>query len=72
MSQYLCPVDPFPQKRVVRNLVELVPGQLRRHEIIDPAFLHDLRQRTGIAEYVRQPQDPAVHAEFLHEKPFAV
>ena len=62
----------FPQKRVVRHLVKLVPGKLRRHKIVDPRLLHDLGRGGITGEYVRKPQHPAIHAEFLLKEPFAI
>ena len=65
MCQDLRPVDPAPDKRVAGHPVELVPADLGRHEIVESAFLHDLRQRGRITEYIREPQDPVLFPEFL-------
>ena len=68
MCEHLRPVDPFPQKCIIGREVELAPAQLGCHEIIDPCFLHDLRKRCRVAEYIRQPQNACAHAElFLKE-----
>ena len=72
MRQYLGAVNSFPQKRIIRHLVAFIPADLCRHEIIDAAFLHDLRKCCRITEYIRQPQDLVVHTEFLFEKSRAI
>ena len=72
VSQHLTSVNSSPHHRVVRNLIELIPRQLCGHKVIDPAFLHDLRQGSRITEYVRQPQNPVINAELLFEKTFSV
>ncbi len=71
MGEDFAPVDSAPQERVVRNFVELVPRHFGRHEIADAAFFHNLGQRAAEAERIRQPEDPAVHAELLAEEAFA-
>ncbi len=72
MGQDLGAVDAPPHKGVVGDLVELVPGQLGGHEVVDAALAHDLGQRARIAEHVGQPQDAVVHAEFFLEEALAV
>ncbi len=72
MRQHLRTVDAAPTHRIVRDLVELVPRQLGGHEIIDTAFFHDLRQRPGVTEHIRQPQNPVVHAELFFKKALSV
>ena len=72
MGQDLRTVDAAPAEGVVGHLVELVPRQFGGHEIFDAAFLHDLGQRAGIAEHVRQPEDAVFHAELLPEEALAV
>ena len=65
-------VQSFPEEGITGHLVRFVPADLGRHEITDPAQLHDLRQGGRIAEYIREPEDFIVLAEFLSEKAFAV
>ena len=72
MGQDLGAVDTPPHHGVVGDLVDLVPGQLGGHKVVDAALLHDLGQGAGVAEHVRQPQDAVVHAELVLEKPLAV
>ena len=72
MGEDLGAVDAPPDDGVVGHLVDLVPGQLGGHEVVDAALLHDLGQGAGVAEHVRQPQDAVVHAELLLEEPLAV
>ena len=72
VREHLAAVDAAPDEGVVGDLVDLVPGQLGGHEIVDAAALHDLRQGAGIAEHVRQPEDAAVYAELILEKALAV
>ena len=72
VRQNAASVNAFPHHGVIGNLVELVPGKLCRHEVINAALFHNLGQRTGITEYVRQPQHTVFHAELLTEEAFAV
>ena len=72
MGQNLRTVDAAPAEGVVGYLVKLVPCQLGGHEVFDAAFLHDLGQRAGIAEHVRQPEDTVLHAELFPEEALAV
>ena len=72
VRQDLRAVDATPAEGIIGHFVKLIPGQLGCHKILDAALLHDLRQRAGIAKHVRQPQDAAVHAEFILEKALAV
>ena len=72
MGQDFCSVNAPPQESIVGHLIELVPGQLGGHKILNPADLHDLRQCAGIAEYVRKPEDPIIHAEFFPKESLAV
>ena len=65
-------VDTFPHHGIVGDHVELVPGELGGHKVIDAGFLHDLGQRSGIAKHVGQPQHPVFLAEFLFEEPLAI
>ena len=57
-----------PQERVVRELVELVPGDLLRHEVGNARLPQDLRQRRGIAKDVRQVEHVGLEAELIHEE----
>ena len=72
MRQHFAAVNAAPLKCIERHFVELVPRKLRRHKVIDAALFHDLRQRAGVAEHIRQPQNAVIHAEFLAEEALAV
>ena len=72
ISQHLAAVDAAPVRHIVGHHVGVVPGQLRCHEVIRPALLHDLRQRAAEAEGVRQPQNAVLTAERIAEEPLAV
>ena len=72
MCQHFAAVNAAPLECIERHFVELVPRKLRRHEVIDAALFHDLRQRAGVAEHVRQPQNAVIHTEFLAEEALAV
>ncbi len=61
-----------PIKEMKREGVELVPGNLLRHEKVHAAFPEDLRHRRGIAEDIRKPEIAHVLAELIPEKIFAV
>ena len=72
VGEDLRPVDALPPEGVHRQLVELVPGDLGGHEVVDAALAQDLRQGRGIAEDVGQPEDLVVLAELVAEELFAV
>ena len=72
VRQHLRAVNPSPPHCVIGNLVKLVPRKLGGHKIVDSAFFHNLRQRTGIPKHVRQPQNAVVHAKLFLEKALAV
>ena len=72
VGEHLGSVEPAPPEGVAGQLIDLVPGDFGGHEIVDAALFENLRQRNRIAEYVGQPENFAVHAEFLFEKPLAV
>ena len=72
MRQHFRTVDAPPHHRIVRYFVKLVPGQFRRHKIIDAALFHDLRERPRISEDIRKPQNPVIHAELFPEESFSV
>ncbi len=65
MSQNFCPVDSFPQERIIRHFVKLIPINFCCHKITDAALLHDLRKRRGIAKHIRKPQDFVFLSKFL-------
>ncbi|KXK10557.1 MAG: hypothetical protein UZ18_ATM001002446, partial [Armatimonadetes bacterium OLB18] len=48
-------VDALPPEGVVRELVELVPTDLLRQEVLDAELNEDLRQRGGVSEHVGKP-----------------
>src|SRR5690606_22344158 len=56
------PVDALPPERVIWEGVAAVirPGDLLGGKTDDAASVEDLRQRAGIAKYVRQPEHAAV------------
>jgi len=56
---------------VVRKLVELIPGDFLSQKVFDPGLVHDLRQGSRIAEYVRNPNVLGLIAELFLEKVFA-
>ena len=66
------PVQALPPEGVVRELVLLVPGDLLGQEPLRPGQLHQLRQRRGVAERVRQPDLLGVDAVLVQEEPLAV
>ena len=72
VGQHFASVDAPPNEGVVGNLVELVPGKLSGHKVINAGLLHDLGQCAGVAEHVREPQNLIVGAELLFEEPLAV
>ena len=68
----LAAVEAAPAERVVREAVELVPGDLAGDERVAVRQLQQLRQGGRVAEHVGQPQVPAVDAELLGEVLLAV
>ena len=72
VGQNLGAVDAPPDEGVVGDAVDLIPGQLGGHEVVDAGLAHDLGQGTGVAKDIGQPQDLVVLAEFLPEEPLAV
>ena len=66
------PVNSAPKKRIIRHLIGIVPADFGGDKPIDTRFFQNLRECGGVAENIRQPQDAAVHAEFLLEKLLAV
>ena len=71
-SEDLGAVKSLPQKDIMRHGICLVPGNLGGKEPINTALSEDLRQCGIIAEHVRQPEHPALYAEFLFHKPLSV
>ena len=71
---HLRAVDPFPGEGVVGKRIAVVidPEQLLRGEVSNAAAAHDLWQRCGVAENIRQPEQLALHTELLAEEAFAV
>jgi len=65
-------VNPLPPEGVGRDLVVLVPVDLRRHEVVDAGLFHDLGQGRAVTEDIRQPENAVLGAELLPEKPLAV
>ena len=61
-------VDSLPHEAVIRVFVELVPGKLRGHKILDATFFHNLGKSCAVAEYVRQPEDLVLHVKLFFEK----
>ena len=72
MSENLRSVDASPPHGVIGNLIELIPGKLGGHKIINSTLLHDLRKRSCVSEYIRQPENAVVHAEFVLKKLLSV
>ena len=72
VGQHLGAIDAPPNKGVIGDFIDLIPGQLGGHKVIHAALLHNLGQSAGIAKHIRQPQDPVVLTKFLPEEPFAV
>ena len=72
VGQHLGTVDTLPHHSVVRHHVELVPGELGGHKVVNAALFHNLGQGAGIAEHVRQPQHPVVPAKLLLKEPLAI
>ena len=65
-------VDTPPHHSVIGYLVELIPGQLCGHKIVNAALLHNLGKSACVSKHVGQPQNAVVHAEFFFEEPFSV
>ena len=72
VREHLGAVYALPPESIVGIEVVFRPAQLTGHKVIHVAQLHDLRQRGGIAEHVRQPEDAVVLAEFLAEELLAI
>ena len=67
VRQHFRAVNAFPNKGVIGEgrAAVIGPEDFLRREEPDIAAAHDLRQGAGVAEYIRQPEHFAVHAEFL-------
>ncbi len=50
-------IQSLPPERVVGEAVVLVPTEFDREKIIQPGLFDQLRQRPGITENIRQPED---------------
>jgi len=70
----LSAVHALPDELVVGEGVcrVVLPHDLLRAEVLQPAALHDLGQRRGIAEHIGFPEDLAVDAELVLEEALAV
>ena len=70
----LAPVNALPGKIMIGEPVSpvIAPEDLLGRQVSDARALQQLGQGGAVAEGVRQPQQPAVHAELLAEKAFAV
>ena len=71
VGENLRAVDAFPHECVIGHFVELVPGYLCGHEIIDAGFLHDLRESRAVAENIGEPHYLVVNAELVLEETLA-
>ena len=72
VSEDARPVDAFPEKGMVGELVELAPRNFLSEKVFDAALAHDLRQGSRIAKDVRNPDVLCLVAEFLLEIALAV
>ncbi len=71
MGQHAGTVDPLPDERAARRLVELVPGKFLGQEEADARAPHDLGQRARVAKDVRVPEFAANPPELLLEETLA-
>ena len=55
----------------VRELVEQVPAELLRHEVLNTAALHDLWQLRGVSKSVGQPELFTEQVKILFEERLA-
>ncbi len=69
VRQHARPVDALPPERVVREDVDLVPGDLLREEPVEPRAADELRQGRRVAERVGQPHPVRTQAELPLEEP---
>ena len=69
MRQDLRAIQALPQEGIVRQAVVLTPADLDGHEIFETRLLNELRQCTGIAKDIGQPQygTISIPAEMLAE-----
>ena len=65
MGQQLAAVYSLPQKCIIWNLILFIPANLRRHEIVYPAFPADLGQGCRISKHIRQPEYSAFRSKLL-------
>ena len=67
-------VGAFPGEIVIRELVPFIigPENLLGHKILDAGLFQNLRQRGGIAEGIRQPEDQGIHSEDIPEITFTM
>src|SRR5699024_6657394 len=68
VSEYPCAVNSLPIERIVRELVRIVPCHLGGEEVFNVAALHNLRDRSGITEGIRQPESVRGKSEILPGK----
>ena len=71
VGENLRAVDALPHECVIGHFVELVPGYLCGHEIVNSGFLHDLRESRTVAENIGEPHYLVVNAELVLEEALA-
>ena len=71
MGEYLRAVYALPHEGVIGHFVELVPGYLCGHEVVDAGLLHNLRERRTVAKNIGEPHYLIVNAEFVLEEALA-
>ena len=68
MRKDLRPVDSLPSECIERDPVRIVPADLCRHKIPDPAFFHDLRQGSREAVHHSRYDGRQVLADRFHDR----
>ena len=72
VGQNLAVVDALPEERVVREAVELAPGEFLCEKIFASGFPDDLGEGGGVAENIGNPEISDVNPEFIFKEVLAV
>ena len=72
MGEHFAAVNALPAETLVREAVELAPGEFLREEEITRGFPDDLGKSGGVAEHIGDPEIFYIESEFIHEEIFSM